>query len=70
MCVCERERDLVNFEMRVSRSAERGSACDSPLAFDPEPSGARLIFHFQYDSPPHSSTLVHLYDSSCFMTLC
>ena len=44
MCVCERERerDLVNFEMRVSRLAERGSACDSPLAFDPEPSGARL----------------------------
>ena len=41
----ERERNLVN--LKVSRSAERWSACDSPLAFDPDPSGACLIFHFQ-----------------------
>ena len=64
----ERERGLVNWN-RVSRLAKRGLLV-KVHCFWPDPSGACLIFHFQYDSPPHSSTLVHLYDSSCCMTLC
>ena len=43
----EREREKFSKFETVSRSAERWSACDSPLAFDPDPSGACLIFHFQ-----------------------
>ena len=65
----EREggRDLVNFETEFHAQQE-GVCFDSPPAFDPDPSGARIVFHFQYDSPPHPSALVHLYVSSCCMT--
>ena len=43
----EGEREKFSKFETVSHSAERWSACDSPLAFDPDPSGACLIFHFQ-----------------------